>query len=127
MEQLSGWEVYLIMQADSVRLLLGISVGVLSIAAIALSVVAGVTTLNPADKREERAAPELRRFAIRYAMLPLSVSVVASCVMPSTKTLCAIYVVPAIVNNEELRTDGGEIYELAVERLKDALGEKDEE
>jgi hypothetical protein len=40
---------------------------------------------------------------------------------PSSKTLAAMYIIPPIVNNEQVKIDAGEIYKAAVEFVKDGL------
>lgn len=48
-------------------------------------------------------------------------SFLAAVLMPSTKTLCAVVVVPAIANSEAVQKDFPELYTLAVEKLKEQL------
>ena len=45
----------------------------------------------------------------------------ASWLVPSTKTLAAMLVLPAIVNNETVQEDASEIYGLALEGLRKAV------
>jgi len=49
------------------------------------------------------------------------VGALAATLMPSTKTLCAMFVVPAIVNSQAVQKDFPELYALAVEKLKSQL------
>lgn len=120
---MSPFEVYCIMQADvlgngiaAVAVVLGLVVGILSL----------VGTINyccgVADKDDEalQLCATLFRWVRRLA-LPFVVAFIAAILFPSTKTLCAMYAVPVIVNNETLHADLGEVYSLGMERLKDVL------
>jgi len=42
-------------------------------------------------------------------------------VLPSTSTLCAAYVIPAVANSQAVQKDFPELYDLAISRLKDQL------
>lgn len=46
-------------------------------------------------------------------------SFVAAIFVPSSKTAAAMYVIPAIVNNEKIQAVGNGIYDLAVEWMKE--------
>ena len=54
-------------------------------------------------------------------------SIVAAIFVPSSKTAAAMYVVPAIVNNEKIQAVGNGIYDLAVEWMKELKPKKDKE
>lgn len=47
--------------------------------------------------------------------------------IPSSKTAAAMYVVPAIANNEKIQSLGSEIYDLAVEWMKELKPKKEKE
>jgi hypothetical protein len=46
---------------------------------------------------------------------------------PSTKQIAALYVVPKIVNNETFQEDSKELYNMAIEGLKETLEKEDKE
>ena len=55
---------------------------------------------------------------------PLSVVVavvllVANCLLPTTREMAAILIVPCIVNNEKVQTVGNHLYDLAVEWMEE--------
>lgn len=118
MNELTAFEVYWILQMDNfVRLFTGMLA-----ASIVCAVTAFVFAAMIRDGCFEGDAKTVFRYARRIAGLSVVLGVIVS-LTPSTKTLCAIYVVPAIVNNETLQDDASDIYALGVQRLKEALGD----
>jgi hypothetical protein len=69
----------------------------------------------------EDAFNELRR-AIKYSVIALIISTCGVILIPSTKEMAAIIVVPKIVNSTAVQKDVPELYSLGVEWLKDKLG-----
>lgn len=111
---MSAWQIYLIGQASSIReclIVLFVSGGL----ALGFFAIGLVVT--------EQKFPRLWYVGLFAALLSLSLAAF----FPSSKTLAAMYVIPPIVNNEQVKADAGEIYKLAVEFAKDKLqteGEK---
>ena len=67
--------------------------------------------------------PVLKRFVGPVVAISLAILAFA----PSSKTLAAMYIVPAIANNEKVQDVGNRLYDLAVEwmdELKPAKKEK---
>jgi hypothetical protein len=128
-ETLSAWTVYWVMQADSI----GKAVLTLAIfAPIATAVYTLFSQLSNVPDRwdGEPAKDEMRderrkgwKVSLRMALATAAVWIVAA-LCPSTKTLCACLAVPAIANNEALRTDAADIYRLGMERLKEVLDDE---
>jgi hypothetical protein len=115
---MSAWQIYLIGQASDVAASLFI-LGVVSfICSAACAAGRGDDMMDDTPKNWSRT---------RRAFIAGIVFISLSAVIPSSKTLAAMYVIPPIVNNEQVRQDAGEIYKLAVEFAKDKLGEKDAE
>jgi len=46
-----------------------------------------------------------------------------TCAIPSTKTLCMMYALPAIVNSKVVQTDFPELYDIALQATKEKLQE----
>lgn len=65
------------------------------------------------------------KWSMIFTVFNCFISLVCLTFLPNTKTACAIYIVPAIVNNEKLKDDASEIYELAVEKMKEILKTED--
>lgn len=116
---MTAWDVYWVMQADSVRW---------SFAAIA--VLLGIVTLSTAFCAADEDEPEdVRASSNRISWMALfGLFVVAVCGMmyPTTKTMAAMYVLPKLANNEQLQQDAGDVYELAIQAIKEQLQTKGE-
>ena len=109
------WTIYFVMKADSIECALwwvfAVSALVVGGTCISLMVNAG---LSPTFS--EKAKKLLKKAA--WYPLPLMLIALA---MPSTKTLATALIVPAIVNNETLQKEAGELYNFAKSGLKSAL------
>lgn len=128
---LTAWDVYWVMQLDSISSGIGTIAGVGILLAAVLSVWNGVSNFDTAqfpslcDKDARRAACGARaktRNRIAATALPLYL---LAAFIPSTKTAAAMVVVPAIVNNQTLQNEAGELYDLAKRALSEAVGEKE--
>ena len=114
---MSAWQIYLIGQADRIQDLCLIT--------FALGLVFALVVVAHAQN-ERSPVPKLKLAALVVIAV---VSLLITGFFPSSKTLAAMYVIPPIVNNEQVKQDAGEIYRLAVEFAKDTLtqnGEKND-
>ncbi len=72
--------------------------------------------------------PDETRKALKKSITPLIVATVffgtVSMLTPSSKTIAAIAIVPAILDSEVIRTDVPELYEAAKKALLDNLNSK---
>lgn len=59
-----------------------------------------------------------------YSLLGLIIFGFLWTLTPNTKTLAAMYVVPSIVNSKAIQQDVPEIYNLAIEKLKETINTK---
>ena len=112
---MSAWQIYLIGQADRIQDLCLIT--------FALGLVLALALVAHAQEKSSP-VPKLKLAALVVIAV---VSLLITGFFPSGKTLAAMYVIPPIVNNEQVKADAGEIYKLAVEFAKDKLqneGEK---
>jgi hypothetical protein len=121
------------MQLDSIGFAFGVAAFVLC--AVAVSVwISWISAKENCDP-EAWFSPEFKAKALRNrnslpalraACLKLSVAAISSLLvlglLPSTKTAAAMVVLPAIANNETLHTEAGELYGLAKQALKEAVG-----
>lgn len=109
--------IYWIMQANDIKALFGVLTGLL--------VGAGVGCVIYAISEESERA--LKNFILFLTAAFLSAS--AALFVPSTRTLCAMYCIPKLINSElavQLQGDAKELYTLGVDRLKKELkGETD--
>src|SRR3990167_2600057 len=129
---MDAWTVYWLFQLDSIKLIF-ISASVFaSIILIIGCAISGICAGVAKDYMDlESSKKEMAMVSNFTKMLPkilgmfLLVSIMATFI-PSTKTMAAIIVLPKIASADNLNTvskDAGDIYELAMKRLKDALGE----
>lgn len=73
---------------------------------------------------------EVRKRFIVWIKVSIAIAIthiICGVFIPSTKEMCAILIVPAIANNEKAQNLGNEIYDLAVEWLKEIKPGKEEE
>jgi uncharacterized protein YqhQ len=109
---ITPFEVYIVMQADSVGKVVGL-----------ISILLGVATLMCLlfghIEEEEKAIAAGKKTAIA-----LIISLAFSALLPSTKTAAAMIVIPAIVNNEALQKEAGDLYKIAKQALADAVAEE---
>jgi hypothetical protein len=130
---ISAWDVYWVMQLDSIVAAFGAATFLL----VAIAVAAGIAWIFAKGDSDPEAwlTPEFKAKALRNrnslpalraACLKLSVAAISSLLvlglLPSTKTAAAMVVLPAIANNETLHTEAGELYGLAKQALKEAVG-----
>ncbi len=131
MAEISAWDIYWVLQLDSINVVVfilafGGSIGT------ALFWLSGALFLDLAVKFPELASSKQEaatgraqvRVAKRMAAALIPIFVLAA-LLPSTKTAAAMYVIPAVANNETLRKEAGELYGLAKDALKDAVGHEE--
>jgi hypothetical protein len=110
---MTAFEVYLVMQADSIRLLLGCAAfGFVALCILSLEV------------RDGKAYLRVPRFVLLMAVALFS----GVMLVPSTKTLAAMYVIPAVTSEhavEKIAPEVREVWELAKDALREA-GKKSE-
>lgn len=111
---MSAFDVYCLMQADTLKFLL------IAIALCNLfpGAILGVISFTPPCGDQESVA--MRKVAKRCLLAAVVMGTLAAA-CPGTRTLAAMWVVPRLVNNEEIATDLRDVYELGLERLKESL------
>lgn len=110
---MSTFLLYLIMQADSIKSSMCAVVAVTAFIGL-IALVMWSFTLIEGHPRE----PLARRILIILVSTFLG-GLFLNALIPSTKSLAVIVVLPAIVNNEAVQGEAKEIYTLAKEALKE--------
>lgn len=115
--------VYWITRLDAIHNLLCLPI-VICVAGIGIIAICQVILRDPifADSAEDekRNSKIANRLLFRGTPLCVVVLLLLASVktfIPTTKEMCAIKVIPGIVNNEKIQTVGGEIYNVAREWL----------
>jgi len=115
---MSPWIIYWIGTIDRVICTAQVIMGLV----IAVMIIAGaLVILDSNDMEDFRDSLKAGRAYLLGLLLFLGCFTCVGTFCPSGKTLAAMYVVPAIVNNEDLRQDSREVYHLAVDFLKGQL------
>ena len=114
-------QMYWITRMDSFNCVLGLLTFVLSLASIFFLVGYIVSSIEG----QEELFNIMKRWFFACGGV-LTIVVTAFILTPTTKEMCTIIVVPAIANNEKVQNLGNEIYDLAVEWLKEIKPGKEE-
>ncbi len=116
---LSAWDIYLVTRMDLLRYFF-IAVLVLSAVGVAFFGACWIDVCDSWDGKKE--TEEKRTWVAKRLMMflcPLFVGVFGVILTPSTKTLAAMIVLPAIVNSEAVQQLPGELTTLAREWLQE--------
>lgn len=129
---MTAWQTYWLLQLDSIKT--GISTFsflvliVFGVICIFLSF-AGAHDMSKGSDNAVRLSKLLN--GLGFVLIPLPfigvMLMLATVFIPSTKNLAAIYIIPQIASSENIETiskDTGDIYKIAMERIKEVLGEK---
>lgn len=119
---MSAWTVYWLFKLDDIQCVLLVFSLIVGVAMVVWTF--GYFVNIDSDYSKKEAHRYLR--LIRGFGYPLILAVITMTFMPSTKTMAAIIVLPRIASSENLNVvskDAGDIYKLAMVRLKEALGE----
>lgn len=133
---MDAWTIYWILQLDSINCF-AIFAGTGASLACVVAVFARIGSLSLAeiwqdmpDSREYKrymAAANGDMKLIKPAALVAVVMLGIATFLPSSKTAAAMVVLPAIVNNETIRKESGELYDLAKQALREAVTDKAKE
>lgn len=119
------WETYFIMQADK----FSSCAGHLCFLAGVIALVCGVGHVAwVAEQHNSYNGDKNAKFELRYILPPLLIFVLLSIIyvaIPTTKTLAACYILPAVTNNEKLNKDIEKLYDVGIERIAESLGVED--
>lgn len=124
---LTPFQVYLVMQLDSISTLAFI-LGVLSAIVFTIFFICYVldnaaSKYHPelSDSKAEAARAEMSLGIAKKAGVLAALSLTLGTFLPSTKTAAAMIVLPAIVNSQTVQTEAGELYGLAKEGLRNLV------
>lgn len=116
---ITPFEVYLVMQLDTIS---NVSLFALCILGLTFAILSGTAGMMYADGDKEDSAA-LKR-VLRKIFPYLLVSLMVSTFLPSTKTAAAMIVLPALTSDEVVKPLGNEareLYDLAKQALKKAV------
>lgn len=116
---ITAFDIYLVMQINSVRGLVGI---VCFLAAILSAIILLCLSFDDMNNAELRLHSSCKK--VFTVCLPL---LVLSAFCPSGKTIAAMKVIPAIINNESVHGEAKELYDLAKQGLKELVTDKKED
>lgn len=89
---------------------------------LTLSIIVGLVSLIVLGVNYSEEDEELRDSAKRWSGWSFLTAIFMSVILmftPTMKEMCAIKIIPAIVNNERVQTVGNEFYSLAVEWMRE--------
>lgn len=122
---LSPWLVYLILQLDSISMVVFVLSVLSSIVCFIVWMVGLIGTECGTDRHNWKNPHEawigLKRAGISLTVVSLLL-MLGNALIPSTKTMAAVVVLPAIVNNQNVQKEAGELYQLAKQGLANAVG-----
>ena len=123
---ISPLEIYVVLQMDSIKEALPFVVAASGISALGCVFVGSIgATPEIYDTDNQRDAKiVLKAAAFKWAkrlLVVCSLSTSMASLLPSTKTLAAMFIIPAVMNNETVQKEAGEIYTMAKDALKEAV------
>lgn len=98
---ISGWEIYLVMQLDTVRTVFFILGGIGALASCFFGFFAFV------DDEDQPAILAKKTGIIAVPVL------IAAALIPSSRTAAAMIIIPAVANNETIQQEANDLYQLA--------------
>lgn len=123
---ISPLEIYVVLQMDSVKEALPFVVAACAIGMGGCLFVGGIGTSpqswDSKDERDEKVV--LKATAFKWAkrlLVVCSLSAAVATLLPSTKTLAAMFIIPAVMNNETVQKEASELYTMAKDALKEAV------
>lgn len=64
------------------------------------------------------------KYLLKIALPSAIICAILSALVPDSKTVAAMVVIPAIAQSEAIQKDAPELYKMAIDRLKETLAEK---
>ena len=112
MEVISPWTLYWILQLDSIKA----AVVALAITTSLATLFLGVIGLDSSE-RERARGETMHRFAIRLAIVAVPLTLLTA-FLPSSRTMAAVVLIPAIANNETIQREASDLYRLAKQAIE---------
>ena len=125
---MNAWTIYWILQLDSIGEGLAILI-LIGACLVGITAIFGTMQRSRCYREDDpdiASGKALQALAAKWAK-PLAALFVLMLFIPSTKTVAAMVVLPAIANNETIRKESGELYDLAKQALRDAVTDKAKE
>lgn len=122
---MSAFDTYFMMQADNLcAMIMGVGIIAAAVGGLMAAVGAGVLADNysPSDGKSARAVLKTGLTGLAIGL----VCFVGYAFTPNSKTVAAMYLVPALTQNETIQGDLEDVYALGMERLKELLTEEKE-
>ena len=119
---ITPFNIYLIFQADSIKDFLTIVTSICIFVLFAVCFIFNVVrnaTKNDIEKVQISLPPGLSK---TFVIFLICLNFLAYAI-PNTKTLCAMYALPAIVNSKVVQNDFPELYDIALQATKGKLQE----
>lgn len=110
---ITPFEIYLIMQADSLRSVLAV---IVTIAGGGLCIGAVLAPMFWDILGDQFLKPMKR--LVKIGLTVFALSAFGNAMIPSSKSLATMYLVPEVMNNEAISTEAKEIYNLMKDGLK---------
>lgn len=123
---ISPIQVYFALQADDIKTGLAVGLYIAAAARLALSVIPRCGWAGAFTEDDEKKWKDIIKNSPGLTS-PILLSMAASIVIafaPSTKTVAASVIAPAIVNSQAVKKDIPELYQLGIEAIKSAIGPK---
>lgn len=121
---ISAWDIYWVMQLDSI--------GTILFMFAVLGIIGGgllqITRLVAASDENDAGAATFVRLtrATPYFLMAAIAAAIANGFLPSTKTAAMMVVVPRIANNEAIQREAGDLYGIAKDALRELAKPKQE-
>ncbi len=125
---ISPWTIYWITRLDAVGNLLGACATVLLTVAAFCIAARIVEHINRGNEGTGATIPDalysLMKRCSAGCLAAGMLCVVGAVLTPTTKQMAAIYLIPAIANNEQIQAEASELYDLAKDYLKSQTEEE---
>ena len=127
---MNAWTIYWILQLDTVVDALTVAASMSGMAAGGLYLFSAMHKAEDSYSWNEPKAGDRATFRALLLKRAKPVAIVACLLavavtlLPTSKTAAAMVIVPAIANNETIRKESGELYDLAKQALRDAVTDK---
>lgn len=124
---MNAWTIYWILQLDSLNTLFcilsvfaTIGAGISVVAAIALS--ADLSAYDVEKKTKDFLHAQLIQKVAKCMSIVASILLLLAAFLPTTKTAAAMVILPAVVNNQKIQAEAGDLYNIAKQALRKAAG-----
>lgn len=113
---ISPLTIYLILMLDNIKVASGITLLVVSVAAVICFIVTMVNSGR--DYASETRCHEAGKRGLKITVPLALLCVLVQALVPNSKQAAAIFLIPAIANNENVQREASELYDLAKQGLK---------